>query len=191
MKTNVTLPELLKADSIIVKVGLDADPTSQTLSKIVQEPAFKKGWRWTHDQAIFNKSVITCYPHNGCLYFPKGGSRLQFSHKDFYASKSAYDDLPFLDASTQLGLFLQWLNRPTIPTVEIHGHKGEYTKGSDIVKFGCAEIGVVLLRHAFNTIECICPDNRTVQSIKLSSGVELTQEEVQKTVALIDYVNSH
>ena len=75
---------------------------------------------------------------------------------------------------------------------EINGYNGEYIKGTNIVKYGCAEIDAdIITRFVGETIEYdLCNNglrrgNRKVRGIMLDSGVEITIEDAWEIAKVI------
>jgi len=67
-----------------------------------------------------------------------------------------------------------------LPT--INGYSGSYENG--IIKYGCAEFSKMFFEHLNSTNSHL--GNRTIKSIKLSSNVEITIEEIKQ---IVEYIN--
>ena len=67
-----------------------------------------------------------------------------------------------------------------LPTID--GYQGSYENG--IIKYGCAEFSKMFFQHLNSTNSHL--GNRTIKSIKLSSDVEITIEEIKQ---IVEYIN--
>lgn len=67
-----------------------------------------------------------------------------------------------------------------LPT--INGYSGSYENG--IIKYGCAEFSKMFFEHLNSTNSHL--GNRTIKSIKLSSDVEISIEEIKQ---IVEYIN--
>ncbi len=67
-----------------------------------------------------------------------------------------------------------------LPTID--GYQGSYENG--IIKYGCAEFSKMFFEHLNSTSSHI--GNRTIKSIKLSSDVEISIEEIKQ---IVEYIN--
>lgn len=79
---------------------------------------------------------------------------------------------------------------PPIP--EVNGYQMTYTKGDDLVTFGCAKIDIKLFREANAFLNIFFGDkkgNRIVRGIVLSSGVEITTAQIDDILTYVDAVN--
>lgn len=92
-----------------------------------------------------------------------------------------------------------WPNPPKNLLPEVNGYKASYTKGAETVTFGCAHISLERLHKIAScmnlTLACDgvddskpdLKDNRTVQSVTLSSGVTISCDQIK---AILDYVEA-
>lgn len=67
-----------------------------------------------------------------------------------------------------------------LPTID--GYRGYYEKG--IIKYGCAKFSKMFFEHLNSTNSHL--GNRTIKSIKLSSDVEISIEEIKQ---IVEYIN--
>lgn len=165
---------------------------NETLSRIVQELAFKAGLRWTGDsrivQSVEKRTLFiarTLWPRNR-MCIAHGGNPQDFSLD--------LQTLPCFSAATQMGEIVRLLATPVAPVAPpkppapvgptIHGHIAVYAKGSKTVAVGCATIDLWLLRQiTFN--RTITAGNRTIASITSNRGETLTAAQSKE---LLDYV---
>lgn len=82
-------------------------------------------------------------------------------------------------------------NPPIPPLPKLHDHEGQFVKGHPVVSYGCAQIGIALLR----AIASVNPEgnfsgNRCVASIVSDQCELVTLVEVKAILAHVDYVNS-
>lgn len=155
-----------------------------SLYRAVQHIAFDAGWEWVNTGK--GETEVTA-----------GWSTVELKSDKKMFNRTNRVQIPGslnLDARTDLGLLIDLLAKPPAPIAPtIHGYKGEYIKGQqgvgldDIVKFGCAELSLSMMRrtHDLMTLERV--GNRTISAITLSSGVALKLDDIK---AILDYVNA-
>lgn len=103
---------------------------------------------------------------------------------------------PRYKASTQLGDIIRMLETPYVSEIKppvIHGYDAEYTKNDSVIKFGCASIGIQLLRSAYKLLSPYVENggNRTVSSITLNSGRTLTMEQIDQILKHVRKINGN
>lgn len=81
-----------------------------------------------------------------------------------------------------LDLWFEKVCAPKYSLPTINGYSGSYKNG--IIKYGCAEFSKMFFEHLNSTSSHI--GNRTIKSIKLSSDVEITIEEIKQ---IVEYIN--
>lgn len=81
-----------------------------------------------------------------------------------------------------LDLWFEPVYAPQIQLPTINGYQGSYKSG--IIKYGCAEFSKMFFEHLNSTNSHL--GNRTIKSIKLSSDVEITIEEIKQ---IVEYIN--
>jgi len=65
----------------------------------------------------------------------------------------------------------------------INGYKGKLIEPDrDLIEFGCAQISIQLLKR----LTLSHNGNRTIKSIKLDSGVEITMEQIKQIIKYIE-----
>lgn len=171
--------------SIVISVG-----SSAVLSRAVQEAAFAAGFTWEGTGASVLADVIS----GGRLVVLLLNRRNQHVYWQLATAPlpSDWSNLLHLDARTDMGLLIDLLSAPSAPKPivgpTINGYVGAYTKGADIIVFGCAQISVHMLR-ALSPAMMSIHGNRTVASMTLSSGVTITREQIAAILSYIDQVN--
>lgn len=177
---------------------------SQALSRAVQEIAFENGIYWIDGNKTFiSDPVISSGSECAAINIQRdytGKTSMMHAPKSYYENSSDYKKVLFLDAKTDLGKLIDLLQKPKPPVgPEINGSVAEHKKGDKYVTFGCAQIDLDLLETIaeamgysveknYQVIEdLVYQGNRTVFSIKLSSKVELTKQDIK---AILDYVHA-
>jgi hypothetical protein len=176
--------ENLSIAKIAIRVG-----ESETLRKIIQDLYFAAGYKWfgeSKDYSIFSGGKGDQYEEKLCLHGAEG-LYLQYCNADYYRKIG----FVILDAATQMGEIIDIFEGPKVKIPEIHGHKLEsYVKkpfAVSSVTFGCATISIALLESVYSWMDSAGENcNRTIDSIKLSSGKELTKAQIKE---ILEYWN--
>jgi len=159
--------------------------SNSILSRTVQDLAFEAGFEWgdvgKHHQHL-NKPRI-CLWTDGTLAY----------HEGELVNMTGWETL---DAHTDLGRFVEILEATKSPMPPKIGgsdgkvYEGKFTKGGDVVEFGCAKIAVnLILRPALILMLSGGTGNRGVQSITLSSGVSLNRDEIKEIIDYVEAIN--
>lgn len=163
---------------------------SAALSRAVQEIAFAAGWSWkgTMRETEYWPDPIKSYPNGAaiCLLSDK-----DINHADVTWYKKESPNALFLDARTDLGQLIDLLAAPAIVAPKVNGYEAKYTKGDDVVVFGCAKIPTLLFSEGkrFLDLDISSEANRFVADFGLNSGVRITSEQIREIADYIETVN--
>ena len=91
-------------------------------------------------------------------------------------------DIHRLKEAGVLDLWFEAVYAPKYSLPTINSYQGSYENG--IIKYGCAEFSKMFFEHLNSTNSHL--GNRTIKSIKLSSDVEITIEEIKQ---IVEYIN--
>ncbi len=155
-----------------------------TLSRIVQELAFKAGLKWIGD----NEPKLFTWADITTIMVLRDSNRDGKANTLYTGSGTA--GYPTYDAATQMGEIIRLLETPVVPPLvkpTIHGYEAVYFAGQDTITFGCAQISVNLLECAKAVMEKEQPGNRGVVAITLSSGKVLNSPQI---VTILDYIRA-
>jgi hypothetical protein len=80
---------------------------------------------------------------------------------------------------------------PERPVVNKHRME-TYSKGDTYVVFGCARISITMLRGIVSAYESTSEDasNRSIASVKLTSDVEITYQQIKDILVHVDYIDN-
>lgn len=189
----VSTPILAHGQSIVVKThGIEA------LSRAAQELAFEAGWSW--NDYVRKTEIRSFCSHYLVLKVEDEGVR-NITYLHYIPDRYSH----LFDAKTDLGQLIDLLaslKSPPVPPAPIapviNGYTAQYTKDSNIVTFGCAQIAVSMLMRASGimgmptkyTLKANFAGNREIVSITLDSGVKLGREDIKSVLAYVDSVNA-
>lgn len=178
-----------KSTKIIINVH-----NSQALSRAVQEICFASGITWGASSQAFRADVVTEYGKEQAA-MRIWGNGIQFASVAWYKDSGFQEpEYTFLDAKTDLGRLMDLLTeKDEIEKPTVYGYAADYIKGSDVIRFGCADLSVAMLRHinetAYNMTDIKYPGNRAVSAIVLDSGKFITFPEIKAILNHVDQVN--
>lgn len=177
--TSVPTPSMPTPKSIIINTH-----SSKPLVEAVLAVAKCAGWNWSG-----SSSVADAY----YAIHPKGKELADVQRADILYWQKNKPEAIYLDAKTDMGKLIDLLDemkKPVAPTPpKVNGYDGAYVKGTDVIKFGCAEISRPMLSRTRELMDIQFDGNRTVASVKLSSGVILDREQVRQILDYVDAVN--
>jgi hypothetical protein len=194
MNTSSSKPVLKPGQSIVVDTH-----DNPALAKAVEQIALSAGWKWCHKSHILRFMAIHGPGH-------RWERELSHDGDTKWYDKNEKDSIR-LDARTDMGILIDLLEKPAIVPPKVRGsdckeHDASYTKGADVVVFGCAQIAISLLESAaglmgyvvdkgrvMENAGLIRSGNRSVSAIILSSGVTLSREQVKDILDYVDKVN--
>jgi len=107
------------------------------------------------------------------------GTSTDYTKHGFIPDSVAYKKLK---EAGVLDLWFEKVYAPKYSLPTINGYSGSYENG--IIKYGCAEFSKMFFEHLNSTNSHL--GNRTIKSIKLSSDVEISIEEIKQ---IVEYIN--
>lgn len=108
------------------------------------------------------------------------GTNTDYTKDGFIPGSAAYRRLK---EAGVLDLWFEPVYASQIQLPTINGYSGSYENG--IIKYGCAEFSKMFFEHLNSTNSHL--GNRTIKSIKLSSDVEISIEEIKQ---IVEYINN-
>lgn len=164
--------------------------------KLVQQLLFANGFEWV----ISKKEILSVFGETEakvCFMVCINAVGILKDLKNRTIYSGAHDKLPSFDAKDDFAKIAELLSKiepekPKVSPPVINGYIGEYkNNGSGIVKFGCAQISVALLASVRESMDDKFKGNRTVESIKLNSGIEIAKSDIENIFKYIDFVNKN